>query len=95
MKGQIKMSGRESVPRWVLHGIESKVADCEFMLRERSHDPSQVTAYFLRQVAQNLAFVRELVREHGNIKTEFWYDLPPYTKRKSKAASSKSKRTSA
>jgi hypothetical protein len=87
MGSNIRMSGRESVPRWVLHGIESKVADCEFMLRERSRHPAEVTAYFLRQVAKNLAFVRALVREHGKIETEFWYDVPPHTKGKRKSGS--------
>jgi hypothetical protein len=64
-----------------LHGVESKVADCEFVLRQWSRDPSGITVYKLRQVAANAALVRELLRKYGKIRTEFWYDLPPYKRK--------------
>ncbi len=82
----VKVTGTERVPRRVLQAIEAKIGDCEFMLRERSRTPSSASSYFLRETAKQLAWARELIREHGNIRTEFWYDLPPHTRKQSRAA---------
>ena len=82
MAKEINMEGRESVPRWVLHAIESKLGDSEFALRQRSHAPATATSYFLLETSKQLAWARELIREHGKIQTEFWYDLPPYARKK-------------
>jgi hypothetical protein len=84
MPGEINMEGDERVPRWVLHAIESKIAASEFRFRQQVRDPASTTAYFLKQTAKDLAWARELVRAHGKVKTEFWFDLPPYAGRKPK-----------
>ncbi len=82
----VKITGMQRVPRWVLHAIESKIADCEFALRERSRMVNRVSPYFLRETAKQLAWARDLIREHGKIRTEFWYDLPPHTRKKANTA---------
>ncbi|MDR3456045.1 MAG: hypothetical protein P4N60_01255 [Verrucomicrobiae bacterium] len=78
------MKGEEKIPRWVLHAIEQHLGDCEFRLRRQSKNPETTSAYFLRENAKQLLWLRELVRAHGKIKTEFWYDLPPYAAKKPK-----------
>jgi hypothetical protein len=84
MAGEINMEGEEKVPRWVLHAIEQRLGDCEFRLRQQSKAPATTSAYFLRETSKQLLWLRELVRAHGKIKTEFWYDLPPYAAKKPK-----------
>jgi len=84
MAGEINTEGEEKIPRWVLHAIEQRLGDCEFRLRQQSKNPGATSAYFLRENAKQLLWLRELVRAHGQIKTEFWYDLPPYAAKKPK-----------
>ena len=78
------MKGEEKMPRWVLHAIEQRLGACEFKLRQQSKNPGATSAHFLRENAKQLLWLRELVRAHGKIKTEFWYDLPPYAAKKPK-----------
>jgi hypothetical protein len=84
MAGEIKMEGDEKIPRWVLHALDSHLGDCEYRLRQQSKNSETTSAYFLKENAKQLLWLRELVRAHGKIKTEFWYDLPPHAARKPK-----------
>ena len=79
-----KYEGVEKMPRWVLEGLNHRLGACEFAIRQQAKNPTKTTAYFLREMSKQLVWLRELVRAHGKVKTEFDFDLPPHGARKPK-----------
>jgi|GEM_PF-4451496 len=76
--------GEEQIPVWVLRALDSRLAGCEWAIRDQAKRPQETSAYFLREMSKQLLFLRELVRTHGKLTTVYMYDLPPYTAKKPK-----------